>query len=688
MRYKFAFLFTIFITFYSIAQNMQEGFDHLEKGQFSDAETYFEKILKTYPNNKTAKLCYGRAIGLNSNPVKATAIFLELLNTYPDDFEIKLNYAESLLWNKNFTDAKPYYYNLTINNPTSFAALLGYANTLSNLKQYSEALEYVNRALAVSEKNLNALISKKYIRLGYANDFVQKQDYTKALSILDEIFEDFPKDKETLLNKANVYLIIKDVKNAKKTYQELAINKSDSLMSLIKLSLVEHIGNRDKEALKIATDALEKSSLVSDKSIQNQAKERYVQALIWNKKYKWAELKIKEYTSTNTNENWVFALNATLGMYRSDYKQSINSYEQILVNDSSSFDGNLGISNAYFAAGYPEKAYQSVYKTLEIFPNQKDAVGFLQKVNDSFTPFVEQKNSYSFDNGNNNAHTSLTNIWIPTSTKCTFNGLYQYRKATNDNTQNSAVVNDFRVGAQYQFHPNINVNANIGVSVANSFSSSYSQVLSDVFFKIKPFKLQDLEIGYKRDIQNFNADLIDKQISADNFYVNYNLGTNYNFGWFTQYFFTTQSDSNERSLLFTSVYYSFLSNPVLKAGFNYQYISFKEQVPTVYFSPKKFNAYEIFVDFLKDEKSIEKTGIYYTMSLASGYQYIENNSKQATYRIQAKFGYKFSNRLFINFYGLKSNIASASASGFTFTEMGLRVKWLILSKPIFKTTIN
>ncbi|MEC4003991.1 hypothetical protein OX283_004935 [Flavobacterium sp. SUN052] len=671
--------------FLAQAQNMQEGFTNLEKGEFAKAETFFKEILKTYPDNKTAKLCYGRAVGLSSSPEKATVLFNELLKAYPDDFEIQLNYAECMLWNKNFIDAKPYYFGLITKHPESFPALLGYANTLSNLKEYKDALEYVNKALAVSVKNPNALVSKKYIRMGYANEFVQKQEYKTALSLLDENFEDFPKDKETLMNKANIFLMTKDVKNAKKTYQDLATFKNDSLMSLNGLALVAHIAGKDSEALTISKNAMEKSKSVNDVKLQNQTKERFVQALIWNKIFKEAESKINEYKISNPNENWVLALSATLGMYRSDFKESIADYQNILKNDAKSFDGNLGVSNAYFADGEPLKAYEAVDKTLKIFENQKDAVGFLRKLNENYTPTLEEKLSYSFDNGNNHAFATNTAILFPISTKWAFNAMYQYRKTENSITKNAAAANDFKFGFQYQFHPKISFNANAGLSAASSYSNSYSQLLADVFLKIKPLKLQDLEVGYKREIQNFNADLVNKEIVANNYYLNYNLGTNFKLGWFTQYFYTTQSDNNQRNLLFTSLYYTFLSKPILKGGFNYQYISFKDQVPTVYFSPKMFNAYEIFIDFLKDEKAAEKESIFYTLSLATGLQYIEKDPKQSTYRIQAKLGYKFSDRFLANVYGLRSNIASATASGFTYTEVGFRLRWLITAKPIFET---
>ncbi|MFT7499184.1 MAG: hypothetical protein ACI8QP_001782, partial [Porticoccaceae bacterium] len=36
-----------------------------------------------------------------------------------------------------------------------------------------------------------------------------------------------------------------------------------------------------------------------------------------------------------------------------------------------------------------------------------------------------------------------------------------------------------------------------------------------------------------------------------------------------------------------------------------------------------------------------------------------------------------------NLYGLHSNIASTTATGFTFTEVGFRLRWDLFKKPIF-----
>ncbi|MDH3381436.1 MAG: tetratricopeptide repeat protein, partial [Flavobacteriaceae bacterium] len=249
---KICFLFGLIITSVTFAQNMEEGFQYLETGKFDQAEVFFHQILAEYPTNKTAILCYGRAVGLNGNAPKAIKIFTNLLKEYPSDIEIQLNYAESLLWGKQFHEAKVYYTHLVAENPTNFVALLGFANTFSNLKEYENALIYVDKALEVSVKNPNALISRKYIRLGYANEFVQKQDYNTALSLLNENLIDFPEDKETLLNKVTIYLMTKETDNATKIYEQIATNAKDSLLALNGLALVAHIAGKDKNALEIS----------------------------------------------------------------------------------------------------------------------------------------------------------------------------------------------------------------------------------------------------------------------------------------------------------------------------------------------------------------------------------------------------------------------------------------------------
>jgi Tfp pilus assembly protein PilF len=677
-----AFLFSSICGF---SQNMKEGFTYLETGKYLEAETFFKDVLKTYPNNKTARLCYGRAIGLNGNSKKAVALFTNLLNDFPTDFEVKLNFAESLLWNKEYSAAKGYYQKLLLENNKSFPALLGYANTLSNLKEYKNALINVDKALLVLPGNQNALVSKKYMRLGLANDKVQAQNYLEAEKILKENFEDFKSDKETLLNLANLYLISKQIDKAKKTYKILGKNPENKLTSLNGISLAHHLGSKDKEALNISRKAYKSLNNTTDSIQKNQTKERYIQALIWNKKYSLAEVEINNLLSKNKNpESWVLSLRATLNIYKSDFKKSIADYNLILKKDSTSFDGNLGKANALKASGYYNGAYKSAENTLVFYKNQKDAVNFIKNLDKTFTPSIETKASYSFDNGNNEAYSYSASSEISFTTKFKVLGSYNYRTTSNSVSNIEASSNNALIGISYQILNNLTFKGSLGVTSSKADTNSFNQLLTDLSLKIKPFKLQNLEFGYKREIQNFNAELLDREIVQNNYIINYSINTNFNLGWFTQYYYTSQNDDNSRNLLFTSLYYNILEKPSLKAGINYQNISFKNQVPTVYFSPSKFNAVEVFFNIIKDETAAKKNEWFYELTAATGFQFIEDNEKQSTYRVQGKLGYKFSERSILNIYGVQSNIASATAAGFTFTEIGLRYKWYLFSKPLFK----
>ena len=107
-------------------------------------------------------------------------------------------------------------------------------------------------------------------------------------------------------------------------------------------------------------------------------------------------------------------------------------------------------------------------------------------------------------------------------------------------------------------------------------------------------------------------------------------------------------------------------------------------MPTIYFSPSTFNAGEVFINLIKDEIITKPNEWFYELTAATGLQYIEDNSSQSTYRIQGKLGYKFSDRALLNVFGTRSNIASATAAGFTFTEIGLRFKWYLFKKPVFR----
>ena len=660
-------------------EGMDLGFKMLEAGSFEEATTFFEAYLSDHPENKTAQICYGRAVGLSGAPEKANVLFGNLTQEYPNDFEVAINYNESFLWAKEYKTAKPLYEKLVAEYPTEFGAILGYANTLSNLKEYEMALEWINKALVLQPENESAKVSRKYIKLGYANAFVTNQDYAQGKMYLNEIFTDFPEDKDALLNLANLYLLTKETNSAKATYWRYATAPIDSIAALNGIVLAEHIAENEKQALQWATDAKSRVAAFKDTELTERTYDRYVQALIWNRKFKTARQQIESLQASQGDRNFILALKATLGMYTGHFKSSLQSYTTILENDSTSFDGNLGMANALFASDKIVPAYQAAFQTLTIFKNQKDALGFIEKLNTMHLPTVQEHAAYTFDNGNNVAFANTLSAFVPFSTKFKTSFSYQYRNTENTVTLNQAESHVALVGMDYTLYPQVHLKTVVGLNNSRFMETAYTQPVLDAKVALKPYTLQDLELGYQREVQNFNADLIEREIVMNHYGLSYNLGTNVNLGWYTQLMHTEQTDDNQRDLLFTSLYYTVLQKPALKLGLNYQYITFGEQVPTIYFSPELYQAGEVFAD-IRGTFS-KKTS--YVASAATGLQKVEDDSRTTIFRAEAALEYQFGKRLSANLYGKYSNIASATAAGFEFTEMGVKLKWALTDTPLF-----
>lgn len=666
-----------------LGQDMKKGFTHLELGEFVLAETFFEDVLKTYPQNKTAKLCYARATGLSGKPKKALQLLDDLNEDYPNDFEIGLNYAEALLWNKDYPSAETYYQNLLKEDSNSFPAVLGFANTLSSLKKYEQALTYVNRALELSPGNSNAKISKKYIQLGYSNQYLKTKEYDEAIELLNSNLILFPGDNETLLNLANTYIIAGSFEEAKQVYLQFNGSEKEKVQSKLGLALVAHLMGDEKLSFEESKQAVNLVEHVSDSVLNINVKERYVQALIWNKSFKSAELCLDSLDVNHAEQNWVLGLKAMLNVYKRDFKKSIMYYKKMLVNDSTSFDGNLGLANAYKAVDKYDEAYRMGIKTLAIFEGQKDALQFLEDLEYMFYPKLSSVVRYSFDNGDNESYAVTNRVIYPLTSKMALNGSHTYRKTFNDTTGYKAQVNHADFGFNYRFVNTVLMKVKVGVNAINIDQNNYNQWLAKIAFETKPVKLQQLTFGYSRELEDFNAELINRKITKDIFFLNHNLSTNINFGWFNQYFYTSQNDGNTRHLYFTSLYYNVMNKPAVKVGVNFQYITFSKQVPLIYFSPKRFKVAETFGEILRGEGQVKNKGFYYGLSGALGYQFIEDETKQLTYRLKADLGYKASKRFSGAIYAQKSNIASGNSGGFSYTEFGLKLKWIFQKKSVF-----
>ncbi len=659
-------------------QDFKPGFNFLETGQFSKAKSFFEDALKEYPENLTAKICFARALGLSDAPAEANNFLAQLAQENPDNLEVRLNYAESFLWAGNFEDGLEYYLTLYKDHSENFLVNLGLANTYSNLKEYKAANTFILDALDIDPENASALNSLKYIRLGWAYQNQLNGDFATAESLLLANSNRFPDDPEVLESLANLRIQQKQPLKAKKVLEQLIALDSNRCTAWLTYSVALNELNRPKRARDILKK-VKKQGICKQDSARFAA--RWIQSLLWTQKFKEAEAAIGAYSTTFTKQQ-ANQLRGALAMYRAD----LNTAEKVYTDNGqdSVLYLKMGLANVYYA----QKQYgKSVELIADIDSANQQVLSqspLPQRIKNDLYPTLKTAYAFAYDNGENFSNTVTNDIAVPLSYRTTITAGYSYRHVNSKNINVRGNLNAARLQLHYRFFKQNSASLGLSQAATQDINpANFKATLWDFRLKLRPFRKNQTEVGVFREIQDYNYSLVAAQIINVQYFVNHNISTDFGLGWYNQYFFTSQSDNNERNLWFSSLYYLFRENPTVKAGINYQTMRYNEQRPELYFSPSRYFTYEGFAEVLKEQKPLE-SGFEYQLNVAVGQQRINNSELQATYRVQARVGYSFRGVFQCSLNGLKSNIAATTIAGFTFTQVGLSLLWKPLKKYAFR----
>ncbi|RAJ77406.1 tetratricopeptide repeat protein [Chitinophaga dinghuensis] len=650
-------------------QTLQSGFDMLEKGDFRQAADFFKTYLKTDPQNRTALLCYGRAIGLLGDVKEAQQIFAELEQRYPGDFEIRLNIAESLMWGKQFKQANTLYHSLTASQPGSFPANLGYANSFAALLQYDSATLFIQKALTIMPGNKGALTSLKYIRLAQADQYTRKQKYNAAMALLDSNLHLFPGDPQTIIAKANLLTTTEKYDAALKNYDYLIKNNLSLTDAYLGASYTLFLQRRKQTALTYA----EKAVATADTAGIRKAKIGLATALGWNGRYKEAFRILDTLERSDPGNQDVHLRRAMLLEWSKNFGRSLSLFRRTLLQVPTSFDANLGTADVLFAQEMDAESLRYVDSTLKYFPGQKDAMAFMDRLSLRHGPTFTTQDYRSTDIGGNIAYNINAAVAFDISPPLRMSVLYSSRFASNKYDGSNARNDNYALGIRWRIKPWWLASGVLNNAVIFADSTS-SYIQTELATEFKFAKWNTLELKYKSDLQNFTASLISSRITMNNFIATYNLNTPIKLGLFTQYYYSAYSDNNKRNLLFASLYYNILTDPILKAGFNYNLIRFKYP-SVVYFSPDHFTSMEIFADF--ENLDIIKRRFLYQIIGATGSQRIDDQRSQWIYRFNILAGYRPVNNLEICGYYMHSNSAGSTVAGYAYTEYGIKGKWIL-----------
>lgn len=648
---------------------MDKGFKMLENGQFADAAIFFQDYLKTDSLNQTALICYARGVGLSGKTDVAKGVLKKLQSRFPNNYEIDINMAEAHMWSKDFATALVLYDDLVKRDSSNFAALLGYANAFSESKKYVEALSYVEKALKVSPNNANAMISRKYMRLGRAGVLANDGKFDEAIALYDLILIENSKDIDALINKAQVLMTAERYIEAKGIYAilgDLPTKKTDGYLGL---SMVENKLKNNDEAFLWAQKAVE----TADSANILKANLGLVNAFAWKKEYKTAFVQLDKLRAAYPNNADVISGYGRINIWSKGFAKAAKYYQSLLNDIPNSFDGNLGYADANHAQGLDNESFKYVRKTLEYFPNQRDALQFLEKLHIAHDPTINTHVYFSKDNGGNISQNYRAKISLDPLALLRVTTTYYQRSAQNLKEVNSTLssIKQISTGASYRITGAIKLFAEASVVS----TAKYNRIIGEAGSELNIGKYQILELKYYSELQNFTASLIDRNIKMNNIQANYNLSLPFKVGLYSQMISTRISDGNQRNLLFASLYYDFLQSPVFKAGVNVSVFSFKKQVPEVYFSPDIFKGYELFA--ASENINEPKAKMLYQITVAGGLQKISSEKFQKIYRFDVKAGYRFSKRLWAMAYFMRSNSAASSVQGFTYNETGIKAQYII-----------
>lgn len=679
----------LILTFLSIwttlsAQDMSEGFQYLDSGAYDKASIYFQSILNEYPDNKTARICYARAIGLSGQAEKALNIFQEMKIVFPQDTEVLLNEAEALLWNDRSQKAIPVYRHVIELDSLNFTGHLGMANAYAGIKDYIMAQYYINRALIIEPQNPGALISYKFIQLGASSSHVQKQEYDKAEAVLLSLESEFQNDKDVAMAFFQLYINDGSHKKAMKTHDKYKEVFGQDTKYLTEGALIYHLNNKNHEAVQLAENALSSTLGNGEEELLSATLERYGQTLIWNKDTEKYDNFLSTYQSYNDSD-WYNGLQAMYADLNVKPKTSMGYYKTLLEIDSISYGGLLGLSNAQITIDQPKQAISNINRAYNNYSNTPGINATIKKLNALVAPTIYIDYSILEDSGNNQATIQSTGITLPVSYKIQFLAHYNGRSTDQINDNTNASIQSIDLGLRYKWLPHLYTTIKAIPTQLTTTDEETSELLTEIKLEYKPRLLDQLELRFFTDILDYNTNLINAQITEQSFGASYNLFTRKKIGWYNQYLYSNFSDNNNRSILYSSLYYQWRIDPIFKTGLSFQWLSFDVNRPNVYFSPNNFTSQELFLEILQLDDVTKKNQVLYKLLVAGGQQKSDDLNSQATFRSEVSFGYKVNYGTEFKIYGSWSNVASAVASGFSYYQIGGRISHRF-SKGFVKTT--
>lgn len=659
---------------HGFGQDMTQGYELLENQKFEEAASYFRNILNTHPKNKVARICLGRALGLGGQKNEGFKVLENLRNDFDGDVEVDLNYAEGLMWIGRATEAVDIYNGILGVEDTNRTALLGRSNALSFLKRHEEAISSIDLALSHAPDFEPNQISKKYIYLAGAYDARSNGRALRSLELLSTLRELLPTDETVLFDLAETHLYLQNFHKARNLYQSLEGLTNDSLRLYSSLSYTNLLVGKKKKFLsygEMAYDiALHKEKDIIDPGLN------VVGGLVLNNKISKAYELLEELKVKSNGNQKVDIREAQIALWQSKSNQSLELFKKINDKDPSVFEVKMGLAESYNAMNDRYPALSAASSAVDLMPKSLDAQRFYNTIKMSLRPAIEASLKIASDGGGNGSWESVLsgNRYLRNRHILAVGVVRRNTtgKEISDVTNHQIFVSD-----EWTVKHNISLRGRLGFGriTGNDLPKSQSLFSGALGMKYMINKIHSAEIDFASTYMNYNPQLLSSGIRTNDIKLTYSMYLPSNIGSYNQAIFTDQSDGNSRFLYFGSLYYNISTYPVIQLAVNYNTMSYSTQNPEIYFSPDKFQSAEI---MLKSDGDMLKSGRWtYLATIAAGFQWIGDNSRQNTLRFDGRITYAFNNRFRLSGGYLYSNAAQSTATGFTYNQTTIKINWIL-----------
>ncbi len=634
------------------AQDFTVGFGLLSSQKYTEARQYFQARIDSYPQNITANICYGRALGLEGSAGEALHFFDSLAIQHPLNDEIKINQAEALMWNQRYTEARDRYAQLYPKHPDKTYLQIKYAENLSKTGEHLKAMEHIDTVFHTLGDS-TASLSHKHIYLAAAHDRSKNRDIKTANILLDHALESHPDDGDVLLAMADLALQNQHSQKAYKLYTQPSAQSADSYRSRRGAVLALYQSQRYEPALELLRDLLATKAKSEDSLL---ASEIYLSLGMSSQAQKYFQTQNKAHTPTAIQ----------LLQYQANPKAALD-----LVPDLKTATDRSLKSHELLVHSYSKKQNDSLLSSY--LAEGGDSTAYLYRVSiqtQQVENYLHLGYTYGIDSDSGRSTQYETTARLRLAPRSYLIPRLSHKQTDALRGDSSSRASLFTMGYRYRPSAYFSLQADLGLNQYSTRDEALSIYRLSAIYRPRANKYLKFEV--KKELQDFNTPLLESGFYTQGASLSYNYLWHQRLGWYSDLSLSTWNDQNTQLNFYNSLYTLLRRKPGLKSGLNLQYMQFSDQRPLQYFSPKSFLLTELFVELHKD---VSSSGRWFYHAFGSyGYQQIADESTQTAYRLDLRFGYKIWGESWVSAFIGHSNAANTTASGFAYTTAGLRTQ--------------